>query len=147
MKCSWNKLEKLIKKLEKQLDSEYALIIGLNRGGLIPGVLLSHALDVKHGVTTIQSYNKSKEQGQVEADKYISMIGRLDRNSSILIVDDIADSGTTLREAYEWLAASGFNMDKVHTATIYYKKRSKFKPNYYAEKIGDNEWVQFPWEK
>lgn len=147
MKCSWSKLEKLVGKLEKQIKKDYVLIIGLNRGGLIPGVLLSHALDVRHGVTTIQSYNKSNKQDKIKSDKYVSMIGRLDRNSSILIVDDIADSGTTLKEAYEWLECSGFDMKKVDTATLYYKKRSKFKPTYYAEKIKDKEWVQLPWER
>jgi len=52
----------------------------------------------------------------------------------ILIVDDIADTGKTLSKTDP----------KMHSACLYYKKRSIVKPTYYAEET--ENWIVFPWE-
>lgn len=140
-------IDKLIVKLSKKIDKKYDVIIGLNRGGIIPSVLLSHSLGVKHGVTTIQSYNKREQTNKHKADKYISMIGSISVTNSILIVDDIADSGKTLDEVWKWIESLGHDMNNVGIATLYYKKQSKFKPTYYGKRVKNKEWVTFPWEK
>ena len=72
---TWEEIEELVDLLAKQItESGYQIeyIFGLQRGGLIPAVLLSHKL----GIPMTQN-------------RY---------SSNILIVDDICDSGETFNE-------------------------------------------------
>lgn len=50
-----------------------------------------------------------------------------------LVVDDLCDSGATL---------SKYSNNK--TAVVFYKERTSTKPTFYGEKIGNNEWIEFP---
>jgi len=52
-----------------------------------------------------------------------------------LIVDDIADTGLTL---------TPYKNFKI--ATVYYKPRSKIKPDYYVREVNNSDWIVFPWE-
>lgn len=111
---SWNYIEvatdELAKKIkESNLDIE--CIAGLPRGGLIPAVLLSHKLNIplyKHYVDKI-------------TDK-------------VLIVDDICDTGETLKR-----------YDMCPKATIHNKLSASTQPNFYYELV-DKEWIVYPWE-
>ncbi len=53
-----------------------------------------------------------------------------------LIVDDICDSGKTLRKYKE-----------NDTFTIFYKKESQITPKYYSKIINQETWIVFPWEE
>lgn len=75
IRFDWNLIELLIDKLSKQLQpylNKFDNIYGIPRGGLIPGVLLSHKIN-----------------------KPISPFFLSDKT---LIIDDICDSGKTLSE-------------------------------------------------
>ena len=52
-----------------------------------------------------------------------------------IIIDDIHDSGETLREFPDNI-----------TATLFWRCKENSKPTYWAESIRD-EWLIFPWEK
>ena len=52
-----------------------------------------------------------------------------------LVVDDINDTGETLSKA-----------PGAYWAVLHHKPTSKFKPNFYAEEVGD-EWIVYPWER
>ena len=83
------------------------LMVGIPRGGYIIAVYLSHYFDL----TWMDFENFRKFQ------KYSN-------KESVLIVDDIADTGNTLK---------GFN--KFDCATLYYKPRSIVRPTYYIEEF------------
>jgi len=145
---SWQQVEELIVELEVQIKhskKKYDWIIGINRGGLIPSVLLSHRLGVPHGVYTVQSYN-GKEKKELKTDLYISMIGLIKPNHNILVVDDISDSGDSLTASLKAIRRrdDAINID---VATLHYKPKSSFKPQYFAKQIEDEVWVMYPWEK
>ena len=53
-----------------------------------------------------------------------------------LVVDDICDSGVTLKDA-----------PGVYTATLHYKSSAISKPNVYASLLlNENQWLVYPWE-
>ena len=53
-----------------------------------------------------------------------------------LVLDDICDSGVTLKDA-----------PGVYTATLHYKSSAISKPNVYASLLlNENQWLQYPWE-
>ena len=147
-KTSWEQIEQLVIDLEIQIKKskkKYDYIIGINRGGLVPSVLLSHKLNVPHGVYTVQSYVGTKKR-EVKTDLYISMIGFINPNHEILIVDDIADSGESLEVAVRKIKKQESDAKNIDTATIYYKPKSIVKPTFFAKEIPDETWVIFPWE-
>jgi len=61
----------------------------------------------------------------------------------VLVVDDVADTGESLKVAVEHLDICGAKAIK--TATIYYKPQSIFKPDFFI--VQTEQWVVFPWER
>lgn len=60
----------------------------------------------------------------------------------MLIVDEVADTGKSLKLVKEHVIEEGANEVKI--ATIYYKPWSIVRPDYYSKETSD--WVVFPWE-
>lgn len=141
-------------------------IVGLNRGGLTPAVMLSHYLEVPMYTLDV-SFRDSGEGpesncwmaedafGHFDFDPMVSDDGR----KNILIVDDINDSGRTL----EWIRQdwpSGCSPhhprwddvwnNNVRFAVIVDNQSSNFKDVDYAgisiNKLENPVWVVFPWE-
>jgi len=121
---SWDDIKNVIEKLAEKvnnLEKKPFYIYGIPRGGLIPATWLSHKTGIKY-----QQINSTQ----------ISKIADL---SHVLIVDDICDSGKTVKEVRE-------NFPKVKIACLYYKENEIAKPDIYGELVGD-EWLYFPWEE
>jgi len=86
-------------------------IYGIQRGGLIPAVMLSHILNTP-----------------------ISDI----IDSHTLIVDDICDTGETLKFYVE---------QKYLTVTLHYKHSAIVEPTFWRELVDDETWIVYPWER
>jgi hypoxanthine phosphoribosyltransferase len=116
---NWNDIDRAINRIVASINSSEIKINavgGLPRGGLIPAVMLSHRL----GIPFVS-------QAQIQ-----TTIG------NILIVDDICDSGKTLKK---------FKFEEnVYTATLHWKQSSEYQPNYFWEIAYENEWIVYPWE-
>lgn len=54
-----------------------------------------------------------------------------------LIVDDVIDTGKTLEHRY---------YEGYKTASLYWCKKSSFKPNIYVNQKLKSQWIIFPWE-
>ena len=110
---SWSDVDGLIDKLCGRILNDLPLIdsvYGIPRGGLIPTVLVSHRLKLP----------------------YVSVIGK-----NTLVVDDICDSGVTLK-----------NSPGIYTAVLYQKPETAcFTPSVWADLHLGNEWLLFPWER
>jgi len=136
---SWRQTEALVKKLANLVreDFEPDVVIGIARGGLVVAVMLSHLLGCEFRVVHIRHYAGKR---RLSRPKLISAPG--DLNGRVLIVDDVADTGVTLRFAKSFL--SGRGVKNVKTAALAYKPRSKLVPDYFLFKTSD--WIVFPWE-
>jgi len=115
----WNDINRAINKIVASINSseiKINAIGGLPRGGLVPAVMLSHRLSIPF-----------VSQAQIQ-----TTIG------NILIVDDICDSGKTLKR---------FKFEEnIYTATLHWKQSSEYQPNYFWEIAYENEWIVYPWE-
>ena len=63
------------------------------------------------------------------------------------MIDDLADSGKTLSDfekLYNYLSDT-IKVPNIFTACLYYKSKSEFKPDWYAEEVKDEAWLDFPW--
>ena len=128
-------------------------IIGVSRGGLIPSVIISHLL--KLPLTPI-IYSSPNGKGETKdpnihlpdfTTPVASGTGELPSPQSLLIVDDISDSGETLKFLSEHYTTKG---NYILTAVLYYKRHqcpTKFIPDFFWNEIPvDSKWVKFPWE-
>lgn len=120
---------------KKPLDE----IIGISRGGLTFGQVLSDLLNLPISTIGIQSYQEILSQGELKVTHALS---KSIRGSRVLLVDDIADSGKTLVRAKDYLL--DLNPQSITTVTMFYKPKSVVVPDYYARKT--DKWVIFPTE-
>ena len=110
---SWQQFDKDIKKIARRIkrtNKRFDGIFGPPRGGLPVAVALSHQLN-------LPLFLKPKSK-------------------RTLIVDDISDTGKTLKP----YAKNYF------IATIFYRKQSAVSPAIWIRKK-TNKWIVFPWEK
>ena len=120
---SWDDIKDVINKVVEKienLEKKPFYIYGVPRGGLIPATWISHKTGIKY-----------QQINSVQISKMADL-------SHILIIDDICDSGKTVKEIRE-------NYPKVKVACLYYKETASETPDIYGEIVGD-DWLIFPWE-
>lgn len=114
-------------------------IVAISRGGLTLGHTLSDFLRIPISTISIQSYTDIQERGEVEIT---ARLQRSIKGKNILLVDDVADSGKTLKRAVSYLKRA--QAKSVTTVTMFYKPHSVYRPDYYAERT--TKWILFPYE-
>ena len=138
---SWSDYDELVSSIASQLgDWEPDAIVGLTRGGLIPAVQFSHMFNVK-----LYTLNISLRDGKAPSAKFDWK--QLEKYSRVLIIDDINDSGSTLREVHNQFYTRAYMNPKF--ATLLSKRSSVMEVDYAGEHINksrENDWVVFPWE-
>lgn len=143
---TWNDIEDWCDTLRDKIAGNYApdVIIGLSRGGLVPARILSDKMWVKDLVAI-----KTEHWG-ITATKDGKAIlkndGKLDiSNKKVLIVDDLTDTGESMKVAYDYVNSLGPGALK--TATMLHISRSDFVPDFYADEVTEDNWAWFifPW--
>ena len=143
-KYSWKKFDKDVANLVRRI--KYAkfkpkTIVALARGGLPFGVKLSHMLHTPLMIVSCKSYNEKKKQTNTVL---LNSSYTVPLQSPILLVDEVADSGHTLKVVKEHFESLGV---EVRTATLSYKKRSCEKPDWAMNIEEDDTWLIYPWEE
>ena len=118
------------------------LIVGVSRGGWAPGRILSDLLENPHTVNIkIEFY---VGLGQTARKPVVTQPIMEDiSNKKVLVVDDVSDTGESLKVALDHVMEKGAS--SVKTVTVYYKPHSTFKPDFFAGETSD--WIIFPWER
>ena len=115
------------------------VIVGLSRGGLTPGVMLSHWFKkpFKSVASALRDFPEWEDYLPRPTDK------------RVLIVDDICDSGETFHRMANHIIKKANGVD-VRFATLWWNNECDFEPKYYVREIAKdstNTWVHFPWEQ
>jgi uncharacterized protein len=149
---SWTDYHKTIEKLAVTVDQsgwKFNQIVCLAKGGLRIGDIFSRLFDLPLAILSTASYGgiDNKVRGSVTFSRDLTMT-TANLGSHILIVDDLVDSGITLKKSLVWLDRQyGFYVEEVRTAVLWYKACSEFRPNYYVDYLPDNPWVHQPFEQ
>jgi len=140
----WNLFSDLSKKTaDKIIASGYRpnFIVGLARGGWVLSRVLCDFLGVKDLVSLkVEHWGVTATpdgSAQLKWPFRMSLRGR-----RVLIVDDITDTGESMRIATEYVKT--MNPQVVKTATLRHIIGGKFTPDYYGDDI-TWRWVVFPW--
>ena len=115
------------------------VIVGLSRGGLTPGVMMSHWM--KKPFKTI----KASLRDFPEWENYLPR----KTDDRVLIVDDICDSGETFSRIREHINERKENGVDVRFATLWWNNECNFEPHYYVNEIAKDStktWINFCWE-
>lgn len=117
-------------------------IVGVARGGLVPAIKLSHFLDIP-----MWALNKEESNFWIPED---ALDGK-----NILVIDDINDTGMTIRNLKkEWSENKGdwdkiFHVGNVKFAVLINNEASDETVDYSGftiNKYENPEWCVFPWE-
>jgi uncharacterized protein len=115
-------------------------IVGITLGGLIPLTLIAKRLALSDVLTIYaKSYNKFEQKELVV--KYRPNVDL--KNKRVLLVDEIADSGETLR-AISKIFTDEYGAD-LKTAVLVKKNSCPIEPDFWI--IPTDEWVAFPWDE
>lgn len=110
---SWDDINDLITDLCEKIITDLPNIDsvhGLKRGGMVPAVMISHRLNIPYSDVILPN---------------------------TLVIDDICDSGITLKEGIG-----------VNTAVLFHKPHTScFTPDVWSYTHKGDEWIKFPWEE
>lgn len=142
---SWDEIYDLMVNLGRKIkESKFKpdVIVGVSRGGWPPARIMSDLLN-----------NPNLANMKVEFYKDIGVPSKSPRitqpvtsdvqNKKVLVVDDVADSGQSLRAVRNHLRRKG--TEEIRVCTIYYKPHSIYIPDYFAKRT--SSWIIFPWER
>jgi hypoxanthine phosphoribosyltransferase len=113
-------------------------IVGVKRGGLIPAVSLSHLFKIPLSIISYQS-----RDGE---DRDLGGLLSLSKDSKILLIDDICDTGDTFEAIKKEIKQNYLN---IKFCSMFYNIRQNITVDYFARKIDrekDASWIVFPWE-
>lgn len=110
------------------------------RGGLMFGVIASHKLNVP-----VIPLGYSSKRGAGDDKNHSNLLPPMDDGvKTVLLVDDIIDSGHTLREIVQVYTNAGV---RVITAVFHYKEGAVFVPDLYYWRIPqDSPFITYPYE-
>lgn len=143
---SWEDIESWCSSIREKVIKNFTpdVIIGLSRGGLVPARMLSDSLWIKDLLSI-----KTEHWG-ITATKSGKAIlndpGKLNlRGKRVLVVDDITDTGQSMKLAYDFVKEQ--DPQEVRTATMLHITRSEFVPDFYGEEVSSEKWTWFifPW--
>ena len=114
------------------------VIVGISRGGLTPGVMMSHWMQkpFKPIKTSLRDFPEWEDYLPKKTDE------------RVLIVDDICDSGETFQKISDFITERGVDVE-VRFASLWWNNECNFEPHYYVQECAkDSEgiWIHFPWE-
>ena len=126
--------------VHKIKDFDPDTLLAVARGGLTLGHFMAQAMDTRRlfALNSIH-YDKEKKLDTL----HVFNIPDLETARRVLIVDDIIDSGETLREVLR-LLKERFPHAEFKLATIFYKPTAVIEADYTLKKA--HEWIDFFWE-
>jgi len=126
--------------IQNNISIPIDVIVGLTRGGLIPAVYLSHRLEEM----PVMPFDPHLLHSSGDPRELINLAITPGITRTILIIDDISDTGKTFDKCVKFFKNRGFNCV---TAAVYINKSTTtFVPDFWV-KDSERNWIVFPYEK
>jgi hypoxanthine phosphoribosyltransferase len=141
---AWNQIYEMLLNLAERIRKngfKPDIIVGVSRGGWPPARVLSDLLDNPNLANVKAEFylGVAETKGEPTLTQPVSMAVA---GKKVLIVDEVADTGKSLKLVKEHIIEEGAYEVKI--ATVYYKPWSVIVPDYYGKET--SRWIVFPWE-
>jgi hypoxanthine phosphoribosyltransferase len=142
---SWDNIYEMLINIALRIKSsgfKPDFIVGVSRGGWAPGRILSDLLENTHTANIKIEFYVGIEKTARKPVVTQPLTEDITKKN-ILVVDDVSDTGESLKVALDHVVGKG--AAGIKTATVYYKPHSIFRPDFFADSTSD--WIIFPWER
>lgn len=139
---SWDQFHRDARALAWRLSATggFSGIVAITRGGLVPAAIVARELDMRVIDTfCVLSYAREKVQGEVKVLKSVLPETAQGGGEGLLIIDDLADTGTTIKAVRAVLP-------KAHVATVYTKPLGRPQVDTFITEVSQDTWIYFPWD-
>lgn len=142
LELSWELFGELCRALALRVAREYDpdVVVGIAAAGVIPGAVVAAMLEKEF--YSIKITRRASEEGVRQRPEILSAAPPQVAGRRVLLVDEICDSGETMRMALA--AVRDVGPTEVRTATSLVRKGG-YEPDYYALEAEDI--VVFPWDR
>jgi uncharacterized protein len=123
-------------------DYRPEIIVGVSRGGWPPARIMSDLLQnpnlANMRVEFYRDIGVRNKKPRITQPVTMEVIGK-----RVLVVDDVSDTGHSLRVVANHLRRKPVR--ELRVCTVYMKPKSVFRPDYYSRTTP--KWIIFPWER
>lgn len=141
---SWDQIHRDSRALAWRLDGKgpdngaWKAIVAITRGGMAPAMIIARELDVRTVDTiSVKSYSH-QEQSEAVVLKAPDA-GIIGDGTGILIIDDLVDTGRTLKVVRDLYP-------NAHFATVYAKPEGREMVDTFITEVSQDTWIFFPWD-
>jgi xanthine phosphoribosyltransferase len=140
---SWDQFHRDTRALSWRLSAnkdKWNAIVCITRGGLVPAAIIARELDIRVIETvSIASYHDYANQGTLKVLKGIAPELMANNGETVLVIDDLTDTGKTAEEVRKMLP-------KAHFATVYAKPKGVPMVDTFVTEVSQDTWIYFPWD-
>jgi len=135
---TWDTLHRDTRTLAERLVNigPFKGIVAVTRGGLIPAAIVARELGVRLIETvSVVTYNEE----QLGAPVVVKAPAAAGTGAGFLVVDDLVDTGTTMRVVRDLLPDA-------HFACVYAKPKGRPLIDSFVTEVAQDTWILFPWD-
>ena len=137
---SWHAMDAMVRHMAASAAPFGAqAVIGVVKGGVFVGAAMAEALGCPFYAVRIS--RRSRDQGLLPTPRAFGKVPRQVKGLTVLIVDDVAASGETLRLAARMARAAGAKAVKTAAISV---RRKGFRPDWHA--VVTEDLLVFPWD-
>lgn len=141
---SWNDIfEMCVEGAERidQLGIKFDIIIALSRGGLVPGRLISDLLEIRDVIVLDVKYYFGIGI-KINKPRITELVRTSITSKNVLLVDDVVDSGESIKASAEYLSSFKPSVIKIFTLNV--KPKRIINPDIFIKET--SAWIIYPWE-
>jgi xanthine phosphoribosyltransferase len=141
---SWDEFHRDARALAWRLSGAgpFEAIVAVTRGGLVPAAIVARELGIRLIETVCVASYSHTSQAELKVLKMVAdsirQIGG-GQGQSVLIVDDLVDTGQTAKVVRDILP-------KAHFATVYAKPMGRPMVDTFITEVSQDTWIFFPWD-
>ena len=141
---SWDQFHRDARALAWRLAEAgpFAALVCITRGGLVPAAIVARELGIRLIETVCVTSYDHTTQGELRVIKVVApeIVARgAGEGVSVLIVDDLVDTGQTARLVRAALP-------RAHLATVYAKPMGRPLVDTFITEVSQDTWIYFPWD-
>jgi hypoxanthine phosphoribosyltransferase len=142
---TWHQSYALAKKLAERIRKSGFrpdIVIAIGRGGYVPARVVCDFL-LQERLTSIKIEHWGIAAHRMDRATICFPIAVDITGQSVLIVDDVTDTGETLVAAVDYIGSLGCG--EMRTGVLQHKASSAFRPDFCGEQVTGWRWIIYPW--